>query len=142
MFRCNLFAIAAVAVAGCGMRGGTVVVNDPGLRGAVLDFEQAVNEAKGDVRNITNAANQETEGEENEGPSPEQSILASIQMVESAAQQLVQMAPGSPVETEARALHNEAQELLKKAQSRPSPAELIQGLDRLKSKAQEMKAKL
>jgi hypothetical protein len=131
---------------GCGSHGRTVVVQDLGMRGAVLDLDQAVSEARSDLRKVLNwqatPRKERDAGEDEEGPPPEQLMLESTQMVESAAKQLVGIASGTNLQTDAQTMLAEAQELVKKANARAKPAELITDLDQLKSKVQELKSKI
>jgi phosphoenolpyruvate carboxylase len=107
----------------------------------VQDFQLALTEAQGDVRNAM-APVQATADDEDPPPKPEQLILAAVQMVESAAQDLVRRAAGSPVENDVQQIATQAQELRKQAESSPNATQTLQSLDQLKSKAASLSAKL
>jgi hypothetical protein len=138
--------LAFTVMVGCG-GGGTVERNEPTSGEFLSEFVTALADARGTVQSIisavpvTTSAAESESGEEAPEP-PEVQIRATLQNLIGTAQELNKSASGHASESDAQAILTDTQELLKKAEGRPNPAEIMQGLQQLSAKAEALKSKL
>ncbi len=134
--------LLGLAMAGCGSKG-VVTPPEPTVKEFLGDFEMALMDARGTLESVqASAGKPRSNNDEEEEDKPEDQIRSVLQMVSSAAQQLAKSAAGHATESDMKAIATEAQELVKKNMGRSSPADALQGVKQLSSKAEALKAKL
>jgi len=142
----SLVVLATLACVGCGPGGGAVQPKEAGLREFLAEFEVALMDAKGSLISLeAERTNPKPRGDgeaEEDRVNPEEELRGVVKMVASSAQALEKSAAGHSAESDVKSIVADAQELLKKSQGRPNPAEVSQALNSLSSKVESLKTRL